>query len=226
MRFGLPGLPEIQEAAMKYGMFGIMMPVLCGKVLIPYAKEKVPGFDKRNVMAEYKGMIARNPDIGTGKTNPLLAGLYLAAYILAFHKAYPAQIGGEEIGELVDILGESSVMKRLYAGKDFFTEKNIAARASMAEEPKDLYPENWKYEFWADIKKRECIMNYRACAICNMCRREGCFELLKYMCKIDFVSQELMGNTLIRTKTLAEGHEVCDFHIIGRQTENLGSDSI
>lgn len=123
MRFEVPGFPEIQEAAMKYGMFGIMMPVLCGKVLIPYAKEKVPGFDKRKVMAEYKGMIARNPDIGTGKTNPLLAGLYLAAYILAFHKAYPAQIGGEEIGELVDILGESSVMKRLYAGKDFLRRK-------------------------------------------------------------------------------------------------------
>ena len=37
------------------------------------------------------------------------------------------------------------------------------------------------------------------------------------MCKIDFVSQELMGNTLIRTKTLAEGYDVCDFHIIGKR---------
>ena len=41
--------------------------------------------------------------------------------------------------------------------------------------------------------------------------------IMKYMYKVDFVSQELMGNTLIHTKTLAEGHDVCDFHIVGKR---------
>ena len=40
-------------------------------------------------------MIAQNPQIGTIKSNPLLPGLYLAAYALAFHKAYPEYIEGE-----------------------------------------------------------------------------------------------------------------------------------
>ena len=83
----------------------------------------------------------------------------------------------------------------------------------MALEPDELYPENWKYEFRADPEKRQCVINYRSCAICNMCKREGCFEILKYICKIDFVSQQLMGNTLVRTKTLAEGFDICDFVI-------------
>ncbi|MBR2047039.1 MAG: L-2-amino-thiazoline-4-carboxylic acid hydrolase [Oscillospiraceae bacterium] len=141
------------------------------------------------------------------KTNPLLPGLYLAAYALAFHKAYPEHIDGEALGEMTDLLAASDIMKKLYEGKDFFSEKNISSRATMAKEPAELYPENWKYDFHVDMDKRECFMNYHSCAICNMCKREGCFDLLKYMCKIDFVSQDLMGNTLIRTKTLAEGYD-------------------
>lgn len=202
---------------MKYGLFGFMMPLLCGKVLLPYAQSKVPDFDQKKVMAEYRGMIARNPDIGSIKTNPLLPGLYLAAYALAFHKAYPQYIDGNALGEMTDLMAASSTMKRLYEGKDFFTKKNISSRAAMATEPAEKYPENWKYDFRADMEKRECFIDYHSCAICNMCKREGCFDLLKYMCKIDFVSQELMGNTLIRTKTLAEGYDVCDFHIIGKR---------
>lgn len=48
-----------------------------------------------------------------------------------------------------------------------------------------------------------------------MARREACFHLMPHLCKTDFAQQKLMGNTLIRTKTLGNGDDVCDFHIIG-----------
>ena len=46
-------------------------------------------------------------------------------------------------------------------------------------------------------------------------RWENCFHLMPHLCKTDFAQQELMGNTLIRTKTIGNGDAVCDFHIIG-----------
>jgi hypothetical protein len=44
-----------------------------------------------------------------------------------------------------------------------------------------------------------------------LCRDEGCFELAKYICKMDFVLAEIMGMRLERTQTIAEGCEKCDF---------------
>ena len=81
------------------------------------------------------------------------------------------------------------------------------------------FPDNWKYTFSYNMEIPECRITYTKCAICEMAKRENCFHLVRYMCTTDYASQELMGNTLIRTKTLGNGDECCDFHIIGRKSK-------
>ncbi len=53
--------------------------------------------------------------------------------------------------------------------------------------------------------------DYLECAICKLCRDERCFELAKYMCKLDFMFADIMGMRLERTSTLADGGKKCDF---------------
>ena len=74
-------------------------------------------------------------------------------------------------------------------------------------------------EIKREFRIPECRITYTKCAICEMAKRENCFHLVRYMCTTDYASQELMGNTLIRTKTLGNGDECCDFHIIGRKSK-------
>ena len=42
---------------------------------------------------------------------------------------------------------------------------------------------------------------------------------MKHLCKTDFVQQELMGNTLIRTKTMGNRDANCDYQIIGKKKQ-------
>ncbi len=39
-------------------------------------------------------------------------------------------------------------------------------------------------------------------------------ELIKYMCQMDYISIDMMGSVLYRTKTLATGGDCCDFHVV------------
>lgn len=53
--------------------------------------------------------------------------------------------------------------------------------------------------------------DYYECGICKICKDEGCPELAKHLCKLDFMMADLMNAKLVRTKTLAEGADYCDF---------------
>lgn len=66
----------------------------------------------------------------------------------------------------------------------------------------DLLPGNGTYDLGYD---------YLECGICKLCQDEGCPELAKYLCRLDYLFAEIMGLHLERTSALAEGGEKCDF---------------
>lgn len=53
--------------------------------------------------------------------------------------------------------------------------------------------------------------DYHTCGICNLCQDEGCFELARYLCRMDYVLADMMHMRLVRTQTIAEGATHCDF---------------
>ena len=53
--------------------------------------------------------------------------------------------------------------------------------------------------------------DYHTCGICSLCRDEGCFELARYLCRMDYVLADMMHMRLVRTQTIAEGATHCDF---------------
>lgn len=204
---------------MKYGMFATLMPLLMKKMVMGYLADVAPEIKASDIKREFKGIIARQPEIG-GRRNNLIMGLYLAAYLTAVYKVCPQKITNEVFEGLVHTLCYSDVMRRMSEGKNFFTEKNMKTRERLSKDPTfNAYPENWKYTFSYDMTVPECTIIYSRCAICEMARREGCTHLVRYMCITDFANQELMGNQLIRTKTLGNGDDCCNFHIIGKKNK-------
>lgn len=200
---------------MKYGIMGMAVPLIVKKPAYAYLKKAAPGINPKEVKAEYKRIIADQPDVG-GKKNNLIMGLYLAAYFMAVYEAAPEKMADDTFGEFVDSICASDIFVKMNKGRNFFTEKNIFTRDRLQHDPVFTdNPENWQYSFSYDMSVPECTITYTKCAICSMARRENCFHLMPHLCKTDFAQQELMGNTLIRTKTIGNGDAVCDFHIIG-----------
>lgn len=200
---------------MKYGIMGMAVPLLVKKPAYAYLDRKAPGISPGVVKSEYKRIIARQPELGGSKNN-LIMGLYLAAYFMAVYKAAPEKMTDEIFSEFIDSICASEIFVRMNRGRSFFTDKNISTRNALQYDP--IFtdnPENWQYSFSYDMSVPECTITYTKCAICSMALREGCFHLMPHLCKTDVAQQKLMGNTLIRTKTLGNGDEVCDFHIIG-----------
>lgn len=200
---------------MKYGIFGVAIPPLVEKTAFTYLDENTPGISRKAVKKEYKDIISRQPEVG-GMKNNLIGGLYIAAYLMAIYKVAPDKVNDEVFDGLVKHICASDIFRKMNEKKEFFTEKNISTRNRLQSDPEfNSYSENWKYTFRYDMSVPECYITYTKCAICEMARRENCFHLMKYLCTTDFAQQELMGNTLIRTKTIGNGDEICDFHIIG-----------
>ncbi len=200
---------------MKYGLTGAAVPLLVKKPAYAYLDKNAPGINPKAVKAEYKRIVANQPDVG-GRKNNLVMGLYLAAYFMAVYKAAANKMPARVFGEFVDSICASDIFEKMNKGRNFFTEKNILTRDRLQHDP--IFtdnPENWQYSFSYDMKVPECTITYTKCAICSMARRENCFHLMPHLCKTDFAQQKLMGNTLIRTKTIGNGDDICDFHIIG-----------
>ncbi len=202
---------------MKYGIMGMAVPLLVKKPAYAFLNKAAPGIRPGAVKAEYKRIIKNQPEVGGSKNN-LIMGLYLAAYFMAIYKAAPKKMTDELFGNFIDAICASDIFVKMNKGRNFFTEKNIFTRDSLQHDP--LFTnnsENWQYTFSYDLSVPECSITYTKCAICQMARREGCFHLMPHLCKTDYAQQELMGNKLIRTKTIGNGDKVCDFHIIGRR---------
>lgn len=209
---------------MNYGIFGVMMPLLMEKPTMEYLEDAGISVSAREIKREFKEIIKRQPDIG-GYRNNLLMGLYLAAYLAAVYKARSDTVTEEVFAGLVEAICYSDIMRKMNQGKNFFTEKNMNTRNRLAGDAWfNRFPDNWKYTFSYNMGIPECRITYTKCAICEMAKRENCFHLVRYMCTTDYASQELMGNTLIRTKTLGNGDECCDFHIIGRKSKEENTD--
>jgi predicted ArsR family transcriptional regulator len=101
------------------------------------------------------------------------------------------------------------MMKR----RKLFTDKvhaNTQARAARSQATQ--YPLDWLFTHEV-ISPDEYITTYTQCAVCQLAKQEDCFDLAKYLCKIDFITYPLMGAHLDRTMTLADGDDVCDFHV-------------
>jgi type I restriction enzyme S subunit len=199
---------------MKYGIIGAVMPLIMDGVTYKYLENSgvrvTPEF-KKKVKKEYKAMVARTP--GLAKGNSLEKNLYIGCYLLAYHKAYPDIVTEERFEGLINALCDEMV-KRGKEDDSAISEKCIREREESAlKSQKSDYEMDWVFTFKRGEGGNSYEFTYTKCGLCELGRREGCFHLIKYLCKTDYISYDLGGAKLVRDHTIANGDDCCDFKV-------------
>ena len=119
--------------------------------------------------------------------------------------------------EYVNYLMTSDFMMKLYKKQrengTLFSKKeqdkmyNDSLRSQKSDAEMD-----WKYTY--EYGENECKYTITKCGVCRLAEREGVLDYLPCMCKMDYPKYEARGARLERDKTLANGDECCDFHLI------------
>jgi len=176
---------------------------------IRYAKTLI-----RDTKDEYRGIIARMPDIG-GSANELIRNIYIGAVYIACYLAAGGSISPEDMSEIIsDTLRNSTLVRFSCSRNDQTSEKYrrwIEKVAAWTQENRDRYPANWLLYYSYDPESDGTRLEFRRCALHEMCMREGCEEIAQALCATDFITADMGRATLIRTRTIAGGSDTCDF---------------
>jgi hypothetical protein len=159
------------------------------------------------------------PYIGGGE-NILTENLYLSAAMLAMYQSL--QVRGKTVEETARLiyLGTSSLYKGVpfkwllrWQGRQLFSRKRIDQRrhaAAVSQERR--YPGDWVFEIvHGDGQTFEFGVDYTECGIVKYLTRQGAPELAPYLCWLDYPMCAAMQVKLIRTETVAQGCERCNF---------------
>lgn len=203
---------------MKYGftqkLFGYFYHSSCMKE----AKNRHISIDSRAIKREYRAVLERAEDIGKSR---LMSSYCMGAYFIALNRM--TQLSPEECFELYKdgLYGNKLFHKAVGDVDSYLDEKKMAGRKEWSRQSHlKKYRNDWVVDIIEGGPQDDFVLgyDYHTCGICNLCRDEGCFELAKYLCRMDYVLADMMGMKLTRTQTLAEGGKYCDFRY-GRKTQ-------
>lgn len=202
---------------MKYGftqkLFGYFYHSSCMKE----AKQRHISIDSRAIKKEYRVVLERAEDIGKSR---LMSSYCMGAYFIALNRK--TKLSPEECFELYKdgLYGNKLFHKAVGDVDSYLDEKKMAGRKEWSRQSHlKKYRNDWVVDIIEGGPQDDFVLgyDYHTCGICNLCRDEGCFELAKYLCRMDYVLADMMGMKLTRTQTLAEGGKYCDFRY-GRKT--------
>ena len=179
-------------------------------VLNKMVKKDIEKQNIKLIKKEYKQIILRSKPIG--KKNILLSSYLLCAFFIALNRENP--IGSENNYLILEKGMTESKLLKLFMGdaSSYFDSKRMESRRKWALNSHNKeYENDWVLNFVERNGKYEFGIDYLECGVCKMCKAEGCFELAKYLCKLDYLLADIMGLGLDRTKTLANGADRCDF---------------
>lgn len=163
----------------------------------------------REVNREYRDIIRNAKDIGKSR---LLNAYCMGAYFVALNRktGLPPE---DSYALFKDGLYANMVFRKAAGNADqYLDRKKLPGRLKWSEEShKREYENDWVVDILDKTESFELGYDYLECGICKLCRDEGCPELAKYLCRLDFVLADIMGMKLERTMTIAEGHPKCDF---------------
>ena len=141
-------------------------------------------------------------------------GIMLALYRVA--KAHGKTL--EETGQLIYEVGKEVLhaypvfLARFLSGVNFSRRYLDRLQNAADESHQRQYPGDYVYNFIeGDGKTFDYGVDYLECASCKFLAQQGAAEIAPYLCPVDILYSQALGWGLMRTMTLAEGAEKCDF---------------
>jgi hypothetical protein len=200
------------------------------KVLVSHYGDEFAEVVAGETRQEFEALIPQLPYIGGGK-NRLTESLIGAVWFLALYKVLKKHDKTvEEVGKIsyesseayLSSLSSLSKLKLRFYGRMVFTgvgKKLMKSQATLSQ--KRQYPEDFVWSFIeGDGKKFDFGMDFIECAVCKFFHSQGADEFTRFVCLTDFPMSKFNGSGLVRTMTLAEGAEKCDFrHKRGREVK-------
>ena len=185
------------------------------KVLVSYCGDDLTNTIIKETRQEYEALIPHLPYIG-GKKNTLTTNLIQCAWGLALYRVLKthgktAEEAAKSIYEMTETQLRSypRFLLRLM-GRWMFAQFRLRKQAAQSQ--KRQYPEDWVWTFIkGDGKEFDFGMDFTECAICKFFHAQGADEFTPFLCSLDFSMSKAFGTGLVRTMTLAEGAEKCDF---------------
>jgi hypothetical protein len=189
------------------------------RILVKMYGEETAKSVVSETMERFQALLPELPYIG-GKENRLTENLYLTAAMLAFYRVLSER--GKPIDEIARILylgSESlyssfpfSLMLRL-GGLTMFSRKRLEqAKREAAASHERKYPGDWvKDVVEGDGKTFLFGTDYLECGIVKYLNAQGAPELAPYLCWLDYPMMKVMRVGLVRTETIAQGCERCNF---------------
>lgn len=182
----------------------------------PYGEEQTDALIGET-RREYEALIPQLPYIG-GK-QPYTQFIISAAWSLAMYRVLRAQGEPlEAVGQLIYEVDRAFLkayprfLRRLFGHMTFSRRYIRRLRKRAAESHERRYPGDYVYTFVeGDGETFDHGVDYLECATCKFLQQQGASELGPYLCVADLLYSEVLDWGLIRTKTLAEGAEKCDF---------------
>ncbi len=174
-----------------------------------YKAAGVSGGNVREIVKEHKAITIRAKDMNDEQ---LLSSYIMGIYFIAMNRC--TGLSAEDNYRILENGLKNSDMfrKGLGTAEAYLDEKRIPDRLKWAEESRNRKNENnWVLDVLPKCEEYDLGYNYYECGICKICSDEGCPELAKYLCRLDYLIADLMHAKLERTKTLAEGGDFCDF---------------
>ena len=193
---------------MKFNItFGLFEKVLCSMIKKEVSDKNVI----KEIKKEYRAVIDRAGDIGSDNT--LLASYALAAFFIAMNRKDNKT--PEENIEILSSHIQTNKLVKTFLGGDadtYFSEKKMAGRREWSKKTHERkYEDDWVVDVIEKDDKYDMGLDYTRCGVCEMCKKEGCFEWAQYLCRLDFMLVEMIGIKLDRKGTLAQGADKCDF---------------
>jgi hypothetical protein len=100
-----------------------------------------------------------------------------------------------------------------WQGRQLFSQRRIDQRRQAAAiSQQRRYPDDWVFDIVDNDKGNfEFGVDYIECGIVKYLTRQGASELAPYLCWLDYPLCTAMRVKLVRTETIAQGCERCNF---------------
>ena len=172
----------------------------------------------KDARQEYEALIPQIPHIGGLRGGALNSFLLITAQEVSLYKAMKKH--NKSAGESWEICHEALKLrmkqfpkiKRWFFGRLLYSGILQRRMRKRSEEGKQSKTGDFETRFViGDGKNFDFGVDYVACGNYKFALEQGADEFAPYVCMSDFALSNAMGWGLIRTETLADGCEKCDF---------------